>query len=1336
MKQLNLLIFTFLLLSGGGTLSLASSSPAASPRARSMAKSVIATRHLRVEQLTNPLGVDAKQPRLSWQIASNEQSVMQIAYHVLVASSPEKLARNEGDLWDSGKVMSDASQWITYAGTSLKSNTRCYWKVKVHTNKGEAPWSEPALWSMGLLGETHWRGQWIGLDRASPGDSETQWSRLAARYLRKEFVVSKPVKYATVHLSGLGLYELFINGQRVGNQVLAPAPTDYRKTVLYNTYDVTSLLNANSVSATPNAVSTNRNALGVTLGNGRYYTMRQNYKPYKIPNFGYPKLRLNLIIEYTDGTSETIASDAGWKLTTEGPIRSNNEYDGETYDARNELVNWSKPGYDDSQWMSAQRVAIPDGTLRAQMIPGMKVTETLRPVSMKKFANGTVAGKKTGLGTNPLFKSPRYILDFGQNMAGWVRLRIKGAAGDTIRLRFAETLDKEGNLFVDNLRDARVTDTYIASGREPKGATWAPCFIYHGFRYVEVTGYPDPQLSDFTAEVVEDEMAHTGRFASSNETLNAVVKNAFWGIRSNYKGMPVDCPQRNERQPWLGDRVMGCWGESYLFDNGSFYAKWADDISDAQRSDGCIPDVAPAFWNYYSDNVTWPTALPMVCDMLYTQYGNNEPMRRNYPAIKRWIAHLQAEFQEKEGIITKDKYGDWCVPPEALDLIHSRDPKRQTDGSLISTAYYLKVLQLMHRFASAQGLTAEAEVWETEERRVKDAFNARFLHVKSGTSAVPGHVLYPDSVYYGNNTVTANILPLAFGLVPKPQVEEVVKNVVAGIITTNKGHLSTGVIGTQWLMRELSRKGHAGVAYLLATNKTYPSWGYMAENGATTIWELWNGNTANPEMNSGNHVMLLGDLLPWCFENLAGIRPHRQRVGFKHLVLRPNFEIQELSRIDASYETPYGKVVSQWSKTPMHLNWIIEIPANTTAEVHLPGGKVEQIGSGRYQYSVDIVTREAAITKDEFLYEQSGFPECHSGTIVETPKGDLVASYFGGTKERNPDCSIWISRKPKGAKGWTAPVLAADGVFAKNDPHLALAGLGGISYADVPSSETTPQRRACWNPVLFQVPGGDLLLFFKIGLKVSDWTGWVVRSRDGGKTWSRREPLPAGFLGPIKNKPEYINGRIICPSSTEGDGGWQVHFEISDDKGKTWKKVGPLTAELSLLTPDRKPGTVQEDDAEAGEAIAGTGAKPIFAIQPSLLRHADGRLQILCRTRNAQLATAWSSDNGDTWSKITLSSLPSNNSGTDAVTLKDGRHVVIYNNFSTLPGTPKGVRTPLGIAVSNDGVNWRHVLTLEDSPISQYSYPAIIQGKDGKLHALYTWRRQRMKYAEIDPSLF
>lgn len=351
--------------------------------------------------------------------------------------------------------------------------------------------------------------------------------------------------------------------------------------------------------------------------------------------------------------------------------------------------------------------------------------------------------------------------------------------------------------------------------------------------------------------------------------------------------------------------------------------------------------------------------------------------------------------------------------------------------------------------------------------------------------------------------------------------------------------------------------------------------------------------------------------------------------------------------------------------------------------------------------------------------------------------GDLVASFFGGTKERNPDCCIWVCRKPKGSKEWTAPKLAADGVFSLKDPQAVLAGIDSTCTPVKDAKGTLiARRKACWNPVLFQIPGGDLILFYKIGLKVSDWTGWLVRSRDGGKTWSKREALPKGFLGPIKNKPEYINGRIICPSSTEGSNGWRVHFEISDDKGKTWKMVGPLDAELSVPTQNRKKGGVNVDDQEGGEAIEGEGAKPVYAIQPSILKHKDGRLQILCRTRNAQVATAWSSDNGDTWSKVTLLDVPNNNSGTDAVTMKDGRHILIYNNFSTLPGTPKGPRTPLCVAVSEDGINWQPVLTLEDSPISQYSYPSIIQGKDGKLHAIYTWRRQRIKYAEIDPTKF
>lgn len=301
---------------------------------------------LRTEQLKNPLGIDIRHPRLGWRIESDEQNVMQTAYHILVASSPELLAQGKGDCWDSGKVKTDASQWITYQGETLKRNTPYYWKVKVYTHTNETDWSEPASWSMGLLNEADWQGQWIGLDRPAPGDSETQWSRLAARYLRKEFALTKEVKRATVHIAGMGLYELFINGQRIGEQVLAPAPTDYRKTILYNTYDVTPQLQK-------------ENAIGVILGNGRFYTMRQNYKPYKIPTFGYPKLRLNLIVEYTDGSRQTIASDISWKLTTEGPIRSNNEYDGEEYDARKELGDWNRTGYDDTNWIPAGASAFP-----------------------------------------------------------------------------------------------------------------------------------------------------------------------------------------------------------------------------------------------------------------------------------------------------------------------------------------------------------------------------------------------------------------------------------------------------------------------------------------------------------------------------------------------------------------------------------------------------------------------------------------------------------------------------------------------------------------------------------------------------------------------------------------------------------------------------------------------------------------------------------------------------------------------------------------------------------------------------------------------------------------
>ncbi len=1244
------------------------------------ARAAVSVYDLKTEQMNNPLGIDAMYPRLSWKITSDKNNLMQTAYQIWVSSSPEELAKDKGDLWNSGKVNSDQSILVAYAGVRLKTNQRCYWKVKVYTNQGETVWSETSFWSMGILGETAWKGRWIGLDRSSPWDVENDMSRLSARYIRTEFQLAKQIKQATVHICGLGLYELFINGKRVGDQVLAPAPTDYRRTLFYNSYDVTNLLKAD-------------NAVGVVLGNGRFYNMRQNYKPYKITTFGYPKMRLNLIVEYTDGTSETIASTEKWKLTADGPIRSNNEYNGEEYDARKELIGWTNAGYDDGNWQLAERASIPYGTLRAQMMPGMKISERLKPLSLKRLGN-------------------KYILNTGQNLAGWVRFRIKGNAGDTIHLRYAEKLQPDGEIYTENLRSALSMGTYVVNGREPKDATWAPVFVYHGFQYVEISGYPDAKLEDFTVEVVEDQMEHTGSFSSSNDILNQVVKNAFWGIRSNYKGMPVDCPQRDERQPWLGDRTVGCWGESMFFGNQNFYAKWANDIRESQREDGCIPDVSPPYLNYYSDNMTWPAALPMVCDMIYTNFGDIQPIRKNYQAIKLWLSHMKENYMTSDCIITKDEYGDWCMPPESLDMIHSSDPARQTDGSLISTAYYLKMLQTMHRFATVLGLKEEAEEWGQLEHTVKDAFNKKFLHIKQGTSLAPGHILYPDSIFYGNNTVTANILPLAFGLVPKQYVDDVAKNVVASTIATYKGHISSGVIGMQWLLRELSRRGHADVAYLLATNDSYPSWGYMVRKGATSIWELWNGDTASPKMNSANHVMLLGDLIPYCFGNLAGIRSDRSKVGYKHIFLKPDFDVQDLTRVYASYHSVYGKIVSKWTKTSSGLEWDIDIPGNTTAEVNFPDGKKETVGSGKYHYCVKIPTRNPAILTDEFLYEKSSFPECHASTIAETPKGDLVVAYFGGTKERNPDCEIWVSRKLKESEVWTSPMKVADGVIHAQE------------------------RKACWNPVLFQMPGGNLMLFYKVGKNVADWKGYLIRSKDGGKSWSKPQALPEGFIGPVKNKPEYVNGRIICPSSTES-GGWKIHFEISDDKGKTWKKIGPLEAEKGVLTmfQGKSSGQNNKDDQEAGEAVKNDKEQFIFAIQPSILKHKDGRLQILARSRNGYLATSWSSDNGNTWSKLALTDVPNNNSGTDAVTLQDRRFLLVYNDFRTLPGTPKGPRTPLSVALSSDGIHWKNVLALEDSPISQYSYPSVIQGKDGKIHLVYTWRRQRIKYMELSPDI-
>ena len=1214
--------------------------------------------NLHCEMLVNPLGIETKQPRLSWQLNSLTRNVVQTSYQVIVSSSAANLKQNKGDIWNSGKVFTNKSLHIAYAGPALKPATHYFWKVLVGTNKGQAQTTQSAYFSTGL-NSSDWKAKWIGYDKGSAWDSITQWSRLSARYLRKEFESKPEIKRAMVYLSGLGMYELYINGKKIGDQVLAPNPTDYRKSFFYNTHEVTKQVKAG------------KNSIATVLGNGRFFTMRQNYKTHKHNNFGFPKLLLQLEIEYTDGRKEVIVSDESWKLNVDGPIRTNNEYDGEEYDARKEWKGWTMPGFNDQSWIQPEMVSAPPGVLTAQMSEPMKVMKLIMPKSIRKLPSGN------------------YILDMGQNFSGWIALKnIVGNAGDKAVLRFAESLKPDGELYVANLRDAKVTDVYTLKGKGLE--SWEPSFVYHGFRYVEISAFPGkPLISQFEGKLVYDALETTGSFETSNKTINKVYQNAWWGIASNYKGMPVDCPQRNERQPWLGDRTVGAQGESYVFGNGNLYAKWMKDIEESQTAEGSIPDVAPAFWNYYSDDVTWPAAFFFISNNLYNQFGNLQPIQQHYPAMKKWMGYMKEKFM-KAYIMTRDKYGDWCVPPEALELIHAKDPARLTDGQLIATAYYYKLLSYMQRFAGLTGNNADSKYYGELSDSIRTAFQAKFYD--------------SQKKQYGNNTITSNLLPLYFGICPDSLKATIFEKIRYKIHVESHDHVSTGVIGSSWLMRGLTEYGYADLAYILASNKTYPSYGYMAENGATTIWELWNGNTADPGMNSQNHVMLLGDLITWYYENLAGIRTDKKEVAFKKIIMKPTVPAG-LDYVKASYRSQYGLIISHWINSTAVFDWTVRIPANTSAVLYIPAASMEELSegfkpvsankeikfvkaedgvvvlevpSGNYRFNRNKKWKKG-IVNDEFIFERASFPESHAATIAETSDG-LIAAWFGGTKEGNKDVCIWTSHYKNNQ--WTAPMMVADGVM--NDTL----------------------RYPCYNPVLFYTPNKELLLFYKIGPNVAGWTGWMKRSKDNGKTWNEREALPEGFLGPIKNKPVLVNGVLICPSSTEKTG-WKFHLEYTKDWGRTWTKSAALN-----------------------------DPKIFTAIQPSLLQYKDGRMQLLGRSQNRTVNEVWSTDGGKTWSPMRASSLPNNNSGTDAVTLKDGRQLIVYNHVKPDSSLPrgKGARTPLNVAISNDGKTWQAVLVLEDSPVSQYSYPSVIQTSDGLVHIVYTWRREKVKHVVMDPS--
>ncbi|TWT97710.1 Bacterial alpha-L-rhamnosidase [Botrimarina colliarenosi] len=720
--------------------------------------------------------------------------------------------------------------------------------------------------------------------------------RLPARYLRKQFTLDKPVRRATVSLCGLGCSELFANGKRVGDQVLSPAMSQYPERSYYITRDVTDSLRVGD------------NVLGCTLGNGRFYAMRSEVYA-GMPTYGSPMLLLRLTIEHEDGSVSVVTSDTAWRMTDDGPIVANNEYDGEEYDARRELDGWTDAGYDDASWEQVEQLDRPSKRIEAEPIAPMRVTQTL--------AAKTVTEPSPGV----------YIYDLGQNMVGWCRLKVSGPAGATVRLRHAERLTDDGELYLENLRGAKATDRYTLRGGGEE--VWEPQFTLHGFRYVEVTGYPgEPTLDAIEGRVVHDDMEPVGEFACSNEVVNQVYRNAVWGFRGNYRTTPLDCPQRDERQGWLGDRLETARSESYVYNVAAFYEKWLTDIRDSQRENGSLPDIAPIHWPRFSDNVVWPSTAILLPEILNDQYGDRRPIEKQYESNARWIDHM-AGYLRDDGLIDRDSYGDWCVPPESPELIHSLDPERITDTTLLASMFFYYDLKRMEQYASMLGHSADQSRFAEMADRLREAINTTYYNA--------------DAAQYSNGTQSSSVMPLAFGLPPQGQREMLAATLARHVAERDGGAIATGLVGGQFLCRTLTDIGRPDLAFAIASREAYPSWGYMASQGATTIWELWNGDTADPAMNSGNHVMLIGDLVTWLYEDLAGIAPAQP--GFRRIEMRPQM-VEGLDGARASYRSPYGQIKSEWRRDNGAIAWRIVVPPGTTADVHLPTADASAVTEG------------------------------------------------------------------------------------------------------------------------------------------------------------------------------------------------------------------------------------------------------------------------------------------------------------------------------------------------------------------------------------------------------
>ncbi|WP_276357069.1 alpha-L-rhamnosidase [Cohnella caldifontis] len=841
---------------------------------------VLQVADLTCEYRRNPLGIGVRVPRFGWRLVSDTRGTMQKGYRIVVAGADGNF---EEPIWDSGDTDSDASIQVEYGGPSLEPRTRYVYRVKVWDIAGrESDWSEAAWFETTLLDRSEWRANWIA-PHASGIDPDSQGGFL----LRKEFELKNGIASARVYTTAAGVYELFANGKKASDDVLAPGWTSYQHRLQFQTYDVTELLKPG------------RNAIGIHLGDGWY----RGGMGFENRNFRYGNRKaalLQLHVRYEDGTEEVVVTDASWKCAL-SPVLYATIYHGETYDARLEQDGWSEGGFEDAEWKPAEALDLPIDVLVPQENWPTRVTETVRPVS----AFVTPAGDR--------------VLDMGQNMVGRVRMTVQAPAGAKITLRHAEVLDKDGNVYFGNLRPAKQTVEYTARGKGTE--TYAPHFTFMGFRYVKVEGYPGDSLplDAFVGEVLHSDMEPAGAFETSDSRVNRLQSNIRWGQRGNFLDVPTDCPQRDERLGWTGDAQVFISTALFNFQGAPFFTKWLRDLKAEQHPDGGVPFVIPDVAGGAS-SAAWGDAAVICPWTVYQYYGDRRLLAEQYESMKAWVAYIRAQGDNEYLWNTGFHFGDWLGLDAKEDSYVGATPRE-----LIATAYYAYSTRLVREAAKALGYAEDEAKYGELYERVVQAYREEFL-TATGRVAAP--------------TQTAHVLTLMFDLAEERVRARVAKD-LNDLIVENGYHLTTGFVGTPYLCFTLSNHGYHGTAVRLLLQESYPGWLYSVSKGATTIWEHWDsikpdGSFWSDDMNSFNHYAY-GAIGDWMYRKIAGLDMDPAVPAFKRIRIEPLFGGKSLSYAEASHLSPYGKIEAGWKADGARIEVNAAVPANATAIVVLRG---------------------------------------------------------------------------------------------------------------------------------------------------------------------------------------------------------------------------------------------------------------------------------------------------------------------------------------------------------------------------------------------------------------